>query len=317
MRVLGPALAAGLIVAAGLATNASALPEWGRCETSPTHEGKYTDGNCTQKSKRIAEKFTGEFEFTKATAFAPEHRAVHSSGNAEEGPLTLHAIIAKCMPSEERLAKCREGETEERVPVTVECKVLFGDQGEFSSKSAKEIDHFRENFGKCETLGMPCGQFAFGEEGRFTTNPLKGTLGYIKKTAPKEVGIDWTPESGTEVVKFVCGASMSVTVGGATEQDGPAYPPKGGGGGVIATVTGPFNEMTLNVHEVYTANEETAENMPSRFEGKPLQALEELVTETNTANKGSRWSPVGETLSGGLNLCGKCNFGEDKTELKA
>jgi hypothetical protein len=310
MRTIGLVVVAALAVAAYAAGSAAALPEWGRCEVSPTHEGKYTDSNCTTKAKKVNEKFPGEYEWHNSTTFAIGGPKEINGGEIQEPePLTLTSTFIKCEPSEEKVAKCREGETEERVPVAVECENIWQAHGIYSPRSAKEITLWLTQFKGCKALGMTCGN---DREGEIDTNALKGVLGYIKKTSPKEVGIDWKPESGREVAKFACGGAMSIVVGGATEREGPFYPPKGGGGGVIATVT-PINEMVQTVTQVLRTGEEATKNIPSSFEGKPLQALESYFTNPNTTNQGSKWGPTGETLTEPL----KTGLGEYPTEIKA
>jgi hypothetical protein len=314
MRVLGFAAAGALAAMAWASASALALPEFGRCEVSPTHEGRYTDNNCTANAKRVSTKFTGEFEWHKSTTFEGE-RVVNKAVEQEKTPVILNSVFIECAPSQEKLAKCKEGEAEERVAVSIECEGIIKLPGQFSTKSAKEITNYKSAFLGCHALGQVCANQAFsGSITGIVTDELRGALGYVKKSAPKEVGLEWKPESGREVAKFSCGTGMTLVVGAASEKEGPFYSPKGGGGGVIGTVS-PINEMTENITQVQTANEETGENIPSNFEGKPLQSLEAYFYDPNNVQHGSRWSPVGETLTSKIRLCG-C-FNEVKTEIKA
>jgi hypothetical protein len=302
MRVFGLAIAVALAVAAYAAGSAAALPEFGRCTPSPTHEGRYTNNGCTTKAKKVGEKFTGEYEWEKSTTFpAGNFKEVRGYEIDEHaGPVVLTSDFVKCEPNEQKLAKCREGETEERVPVSIECANIRTAEGEFSSKSSKEISHFQMVLAGCETLGISCNNTdtaGFGRESKLELNALKGVLGYIKKTAPKEVGIAWKAESGKDIADFTCGEDMRLVIGGATEQEGPNYPPKGGGGAWIAAVT-PINEMVLTITQSATVDTETAENIPSKFEGQPLQALEGYFFNPNgTIGNGTKWSPTGFGLT--------------------
>jgi hypothetical protein len=218
----------------------------------------------------------------------------------DETPVALTAAFIKCEPSEEQLAACRTGETEERVAVTVECERFHSNAGFFSTKSAKEIVNDVARYEGCHTLGMSCANFrAENPENHVKTeyiftDQLRGILGYVKKTAPKEIGIDWKPESGHEVAKFSCGGNMTIVLGGAQAKEGPVYSPSGGGSGMIAVVT-PINEMVPSITQVLSANEETTENIPSKFEGKPLQALEGYFLNPDNFEHGSKWSPMAES----------------------
>ncbi len=63
--MVGICLVAMIAVVAAMAGSASAkLPEWGKCEASATHEGKYADAGCTQPVKKVYGKYTGGYEWT-------------------------------------------------------------------------------------------------------------------------------------------------------------------------------------------------------------------------------------------------------------
>jgi hypothetical protein len=292
--MLGLCLIAAFAVAAITAAGASALPEFGKCEKSATHEGKYTDSNCTKKAKLVGGKGTGEFEFHNSLHFTKNEKEF-SNGTGEKVPAVLTSPFHLCIPSEEKLAKCREGEKEEVFlgePIRVECKEIF-DLGEFSSTSSKEVRNIHVTFRGCLADGtIACSNTA--SEGVIETNLLKGTLGYIKKVAPKEVGVDIKPQSGKVFARFNCAGLLNITVGAATAAEGPAYPPSGGGDGVLGVAT-PINEQTSVLTQAFTANEETSENIPSKFEGKPLQVLEDW--NASSGNHGSKWSPAGQSVT--------------------
>src|SRR5262249_43292070 len=82
VRMLGLCLAAVFAVVAVMATSASALPEWGKCENVGSKGGRYTDSNCTKKAKKnAAGEFLGELEFRKAPDVGAKRVAEGKSKN--------------------------------------------------------------------------------------------------------------------------------------------------------------------------------------------------------------------------------------------
>jgi hypothetical protein len=291
LRMVGLALVAVFAMAALAATSASALPEWGQCYVQAKHEGKYTDKNCTVKAKKVSEKFTGAFEWRKSVEVVNKHFA----GAGGAGVLTAEPKI--CLPGEERRPKCAEGEKEEAsfgaVKVECESEVNHGE-----ATGSKEVKNVSVSFRGCKIFGTsPCSNS--NVEGEIKTNTLKGTLGYIKKlTTPKQVGVllEPTVKKG-EFAKFVCiTGQLGTVVGVGNEKEGCAYPlPACGGDGIISPIT-PVNEMTKELTQVYTINE-ALENIPNKFEGKPLKVLEMYLFNTEKPSKSSKWSRSGETIT--------------------
>jgi hypothetical protein len=313
LRMVGLALVAVFAIAAVAATSALALPEYGKCEVQAKHEGKYTNNNCTTKAKVVNLKPTGEFEWTpinKVTGFNREFTNFNTP--SENTPSTLTTNFRTCQPGEEKLAKCREGETEQHSgTILIECESNRVN-GLFTEKSAKEVRNVLVRYRGCKGLGLPCGNGSL--EGQIETNLLKGTLGYITKST-KAVGVDIKPQAGKEFAKFNCANIIAIIVGEGTEAEGPAYPPKGGGDGVIGVVT-PVNSMVLKITTAFTANEATSENIPSKFEGKPIQVLEDWGNSISNPPHASLWSPAGQTQT--AELGGACNQGaECLVEVKA
>jgi hypothetical protein len=296
LRMVGLALVAVFAMAAVVATSALALPEFGKCEVQAKHEGKYANNNCTTKAKVVNTKPTGEFEWTpmnkvKNSNTRREFSSLHGNLETELEPGTLLSNFRICSPGEEKLAKCRAGETEEHTgTIKIECTDSLV-RGTFSEKSAKEVRNITVKYRGCKGLGNPCGNGS--TTGEIETDQLKGTLGYINKST-KEVGVDIKPQSGKEFAKFQCANAIQIVVGEGTETEGPAYPPKGGGDGVIGVVT-PVNSMVETFTTAFTANEATSENIPSKFEGKPIQVLEDYINNLSRPGKGSLWSPAGQT----------------------
>jgi hypothetical protein len=318
LRMVGICLVAAFAIAAVAATSASALPEFGKCEVQEKHEGAYSDSNCQKKAKVVNLKKTGAFEWVNATKIplGAKHRKFSSYTS---GTGILGADYKVCQPAQlER--HCAAGEEVNFAKLGVECTTMQ-DQGEISPTNAKKVQNVSVVFNGC-TLGgsSPCGNGS--KEGEIRIESLKGELGYIKKAVPKEVGVLLEPAvKGGLFTKFSCAGIVVVSVGGAKEAEGPAYPPayppKGGGDGIISPIT-PINEMTeLGFTQKYTFNETTDENIPNKFEGKSLKVLETYFGLFLEPGSGSAWSKAGESIEV-TNRTGPCEYGvECTTEIKA
>jgi hypothetical protein len=320
MQVLGLSLVAALSVVALTASSASALPEFGQCVVQAKHEGKYTNNVCTKKAKKVAEKFTGEFEWKKALEIPEAQRKL----SGESGAAVLRTTFLICEPSAENLEKCREGEEELHFgPITVECEKQRNFAEISPTKASKEIRFVNVRFEGCKALGsIPCANTASPEV--IETETLKGKLGFINKAStPREVGILLEPAvKRGEFAKFQCEIGLTTHVGAAKEREFPAYPPKGGGDGIISPIT-PVNTMTTEHTQVYSINEaegpEEDENVPSKFAGRsPLKVLEDWTQNSSEPQLRSKWSKAGETLTtrevgcAGSTECEKPTAGEIK-----
>jgi hypothetical protein len=288
IRMVGLALVAVFATAAVAATSASAsLPEFGECVVQGKHEGKYTNAGCTTKAKKVNEKFTGEFEWRKATEIAEKTIA------GDSGPGVLKTVLTICQ-SAENLKECREGETKEELAVSVECSAQEN-AGEITG--TKELKNVVVKFTGCLLFGSAVCQNSI-EAGEIKVNPLRGKLGFINKTAtPRQVGVLLEPATkGGEFAKFNCAEFLETHVGAAKETEFPFYPPKGGGDGIISPVT-PVNTMTEAFTQTYTVSEKD-ENIPSKFEGtQPLKVLEDWIENAREVSRRSKWSPAGEELT--------------------
>ncbi len=281
VRVLGPCLVAVFAIAAIAATSASAgLPEFGECYAKA--KGKYADSGCTEKAK----KGTGAYEWRKA---AKEVESKEIAG--ESGPGVLKADLISC-PGHMKAEKCSETE-EENSPINVECSSQWN-YGDISG--AKTVGKITVLFEGCVIFGsVPCSNT--GTEGRIAVNTLKGTLGWINKSAtPRQVGLLLEPVvKGGEFAEFVCAVTES-HVGVAKASESPAYPPKGGGDGIISPVT-PVNIMTKEFTQIYAVSA-ADENIPNKFEGSaPLKVLETWLGKLEEPEFGSKWSKAGEELT--------------------
>jgi hypothetical protein len=294
IRVVGLAVLAALAIAAVAASSASALPEFGQCFVQPKHEGKYTNSVCTAKAKKVNEKFTGEFEWRKATELEAAKKKLTGTG----GAVHLPGLYRACESFTVRAQKCHEGETEETIgPLIAQC-TSEENQAEISGTNA--LKNVKVIFRGCEANGFggKC-QSAGATEGEIKLNTLKGKLGFInKKTTPRQVGL--VLEAATKKGKiaiYKCNASeLSFAIGEGNETEGCVYPlTKCGGDGVISAIT-PINVATSEFTQVFTANAETAEELPSKFEGtSPLKQLEGYFFNTSGAT--TMWSRVAESLT--------------------
>jgi hypothetical protein len=309
--MVGLALVAVFAMAALVATSASALPEWGQCfKKGPG--SKYTDSNCTTKSTL---KTPGEYEWRKGTEVTEKK---FEGGNVGSGGV-LSTNLYFC--------KGPEGVQEHRIPrktceagggtdevglsnIKVECE---SERNSGEAAGSKEVKNVTVTFKGCKIFGSaPCANTT--EPGEIQVNPLKGSLGYINKTR-KEVGLLLTPaKSKGEFAKFSCAGILTTVVGVGNSKEGafyltsgcygacPGATPEqekvGGYDGIISPIT-PVNQMSTEFTQTYTINEATYENIPSKFEGKHIELLEDYVynSETEPSNHTTLWSPAGETIT--------------------
>ena len=284
IRMLGLGLIAALATAALMASSAFALPEFGKCEAKAG--GKYSDANCQVK----AAKGKGTHEWVKATALK------NKKFRGEGGTGILNVKYRSCEGPEglsERTAECEaKGWNEGALAVECETEAATGEV-----HGTKEVNNIEVRFKGCKVYGStPCSNTPI--EGEIDVNPLKGTLGYINK-AKKEVGIDLNPKTKKgEFAKFNCAGIIGTVVGTDPKSKGesaPVYPPKGGGDGIISPIT-PVNTMTTKYTQTYTTTEED-ENIPNKFEGKPLQVLESYGFNAAEPKYSWLWSKSGEVIT--------------------
>jgi hypothetical protein len=283
VRMLGLCLVAVFAIAAVAATAASASsPEWGQCYAK--EGGKYANSNCTQKAKKGA----GTYEWRKGTELT------NTGFSGAGGTGILISTFELCEPGATRGPKtCAErgDETTEFGPISVECTSEVS-HGETSGKS--DVKAITVEFRGCVALGsIPCSNTT--NEGEIITNELKGELGYINK-GTKSVGVRLTPNAKNgEFAKFSCAIGLTTVVGVGNTKEGKAYPgSKGGGDGIISPIV-PVDQMTDSFTQEYTVNE-GFENIPNKFEGKPLSALEAYLYNTLEPSASSNWSKSGETI---------------------
>jgi hypothetical protein len=297
VRILGIAIVAVLAIAAVAATTASALPEWGKCVAQAG--GKYEDSNCTLKAK--GKGAIKAFEWEKGATQKNVAFTGHSEGSG--GVLSTGALVCeegKVADTRVTRKKCAEEggqvtEGEEGAYIAVECENETN-AGEQVGKN--KVANVHVTFTGCKLFGSaPCTS-AGAAEGEVQTSVLKGELGYIGKAA-HEVGLKLEPATKHGLfAEFVCsGIETGVGVGSAKE--GSFYLPenKGGNDQIISPIT-PVNQMSSTFTQVYTVDyTKHPENVPNKFEGKNLSALEDHIGSAEFPDTGSMWSPAGEEIT--------------------
>jgi hypothetical protein len=290
MRLIALAALSVVTALALAASSASALPEFGQCFVQPKHEGKYTNNVCTKKALKVEEKFTGEFEWRKASEIEAAKRKVEGTG----GETVLTANYTICEPgSDVRAQKCREGETErvDAAHVTCESEVSHGDLSGTKNLSNVTITlhgcklHFFGEASSCSNTST---------EGEIQVSALKGQLGFInKKATPREAGLLLNAaKKGGKLFSAPCEDGFAVALGQGNEAEGCVYPLTHCGGDGFISAIGPVNTMGTELNVVASVNEAEAENVPSKFEGKALEVLESYLFAPGTPGT-SMWSKAG------------------------
>ncbi len=100
-------------------------------------------------------------------------------------------------------------------------------------------------------------------------------------------------------------------MGVGNSKEGAYYEPEKTGGydGIISPIT-PVNQMTKEYTQVYTVNPSTAENIPSKFEGKHIELLEDYLYNPSQPQVTEMWSRSGEEIT-------NVNHPEEEGEIKA
>jgi hypothetical protein len=191
-------------------------------------------------------------------------------------------------------------------PNKIECE---SESNHGEAKGTKEVANVSVVFRGCKLFGsVPCANSP--QEGEIIVNPLKGSLGYISKSK-KEVGVLLEPavKHGT-FAQFSCAGVLDISVGVGNSKEGAFYTPETTGGydGIISPIT-PVNHMSSEYTQTYTVNEETAENLPSKFEGKHIELLESYLQNAENPEHGSMWGPAGESIT-------NVNHPEEEVEIK-
>lgn len=313
VRTLGLCVVAVLALAAYAAASAFAGgPEFGKCVAKAG--GKYSDSGCTAKTK------TGEFEWEKGKTLKNIKFTGHNVGSGGvlqtelyfclwhdgfgfEGPVGERRVNRKTCES-------NEGTVSSALKVSVECE-SESNSGEISG--AKNIKNIEVKFKGCKLFGSdPCANGP--NEGEILVNALKGEIGFINK-GENRVGVLLEPaQKHGEFAKFDCVGVLSTVVGMGNTKEGAYYQPENHGGydGILSPIT-PVNTMTSTYEQVYTIEDGEGINpinVPSHFEGKHMDALEDYVYEDENPEQSSMWSPAGEEIT-------NVNTSEEEGEIKA
>jgi hypothetical protein len=342
VRMLGLCLVAALALGAYAVSSASAL-EWGKCEKLSSNTGLYSGPNCT-KAEKAKPKGTGEYEWRKATEVAAKRVSegksanVPFSGHSVGGGGVLTTAIRECEAAgfttlRVTRQKCKEEGGDETLsgggaeePLLVEC-ANETNTGEAAAKA--NVTNVHVVFKGCAAFGsFPCTS-ASGEEGEVDTTTLKGKLGWIDKSS-KEVGVLLEPaQKHGAFAEFVCGELLFTYVGVGNKTEGAEYTSSGcfgavpltsgcpgttpeeekhgGYDGIISPIT-PVNRMTNEYTQVYS--QEAAfpfRNIPSQFEGKHVDVLEDYITIGSAT---SMFSAAGEAIT-------NTNTPEEEGEIRA
>jgi hypothetical protein len=272
--MMGACLVTMVVVVAVMTGSASArLPEWGKCEASATHEGRYADAGCTQPVKKVYGKYTGGYEWSPLV----------EATNGRDG--------AKL--------KFTERSSVVQAPVSIELKDGYSitcDTGLFPETQLPLRD----------ATSTTAPRFAWGgcinSEGHECVTTGAATEAEIDDENAWEKGLEKEPGSWTGKTAFIEGRR------GATPAAGIVYKteePRGRffqqivceGEAVHAFVIGGDKrgeELTTEIQPVNTMTEEYTAilkqsggvQLPEALEGHPTKPLEALVN-------GERWETIG------------------------
>ncbi len=228
MRIAGLSLVAVFAVTGMAAAGASAaLPEFYECKkVTPKFSGVWNKG-CLVEGKHNNELKENEYEKVPGIG-----KAATKLFKGKGGAATLHTPA---------------------IGGEVKCKA-FKDEGKLISQKVEA--GVISTFTGCTSLGKKCtttGQTA----GTIKTNKLTGAIGYIN-AAEHRVGVDLSPEVGTELAAFSC-EGLSITVFGS----------------VVGELT-PLFSMSKTSVTTFTVNGSGFQTYKA-LEGQPEDVLESLV----------------------------------------
>jgi hypothetical protein len=296
VRILGLCVVAILAVGATVAGTASAAtPEWGQCFAKAG--GKYAESSCQTK----AAKGKGTFEWRKNSQVKNKKFAGHNVGSG--GVLTTLAEQCDSPTGEQHpripRSKCKEKggsiENEDGSHISVECE---SEENVGETSGTGGVTNVKVTFKGCKALGTsPCSNTA--TTGEIVTSALKGTLGYISKSE-KKVGLLLEPvKKHGAFAEFKCEIGITTVVGVGNVKEGAAYSPEKNGGydGIISPIT-PVDKMTSEFEQVYTiVSPEDPENVPSHFEGKHIDLLEDYLFNTSEPKLTTLLEKAGEQIT--------------------
>jgi hypothetical protein len=274
MRMVGACLVMMIVVVAAMAGSASArLPEWGKCEASATHEGKYADAGCTQPVKKVYGKYAGDYEWSPlvegTSGNAGAHLAVPRRSHVVQAPVSI---------------ELKDG-------YSITCSTGLFPETEVPLRDATSTAAPDFAYGGCiNSEGQECVTTGAANEGEindenawrkgFEKEPgsWTGKTAFIegKRGATPAAGIVYKTEEprGRFFQQIVCeGEAVHAFVIGGDKR-----------GEELTTEIQPVNTMT----EEYTAilKQSGGVQLPEALEGRPTKPLEALVN-------GERWETIG------------------------
>ena len=244
----------------------------------------------------------GGYEWKKGASLAPIHFTGHNVGSG--GVLSTFYNVCEGPDEGKRVprAKCDENggsvATDQEQTLNVECEA---ESSLGVTEGKNKVSGVHVTFTGCILLGsVPC-QNVGAAEGEIQTEELKGELGYINKAA-HEVGVKLEPVTKHgSFAHFICpGFGDDASVGVGNSKEGTWYTEggkekKGGNDQIISPIT-PVNEMTSSYTQVYTVNYATDENVPNKFENKPISLLEAFL-ENESSGYSGLWTAAGEEIT--------------------
>jgi hypothetical protein len=277
--------------------------------------GKYKDAGCTElDEKKGAPK--GKYEKTGGPKFT-----------GEGGAGVLRTELYQCNDEEGAVrvphADCTEG-FEAFFEATVECA---SEHATGEAAGTAEVANVSVRFTGCTSFGEPATTHGL-PAGEIQTDILKGRLGYIKK-ATHEVGVLLEPATaGGAFADFeVFEGQKEDRVGVGNAAEGAFYEEANGtpagNDGIISPVT-PINQMTHTLTQNYRGeriepyepvscpishtcpfgdknfDEAPAKdflNIPSHFEGGPVETLENYLANSEAGDGSGAWSPAAQEIT--------------------
>jgi hypothetical protein len=275
-------------VAAFTAAGASAkstLPEWGGCELSPTHEGKYGNANCTDAVKPLFGKPAGEYEWVTGAAFGGGYGIESYDLYLTIGPTTFETSGGK------KITCSAGGGGEDRVQV---------------GNAPGEVKEILLTFTGCESEGQPCESPQHLQGAGGITNfqqwgdeeGLKGKLVYLagKKTATPTVGLELESFNNNSenaeqrrLLTAICGGAIeTVWLGQGASKDGKNT--------VISLIT-PVDQMSTEYTQTFAQSAPGIQS-PSKLEHGGEIYLQEFVNHKwERSAWTSMWTDVSERLA--------------------
>jgi len=289
-------------------------------------KGHYEDSGCTKekfKEKNGVKTYKGKYEKTGGPKF-----------EGDGGAGVLRAAIYQCQRETEGKEEAVLAPHAECNGTNYGFAYFFSPSVECAAEhatgeavSTNEVANVSVRFTGCTALGDPATTHGL-PAGEIQTNVLKGRLGYINK-ATHEVGVLLQPATpGGEFAEFeIVEGQKIVHVGEGSAAQGAFYEEAHGAptgnDGVISPIT-PVNQMTHTFTQNYRVekiepyepvscaishtclvgnkgafggNAEDVLNVPSHFEGGPVDTLENYIANAEAENGTGAWSPAGEEIT--------------------